>query len=33
VADTGTNIEMVYISCDRQLVLATSDNKAVEDLS
>ena len=33
VADTGTNIELVYISCDRQLVLATSDNAAVEDLS
>ena len=33
VADTGANIELVYISCDRQLVLATSDNKAIEDLS
>lgn len=33
VADTGANIELVYISCDRQLVLATSDNQAVEDLS
>lgn len=33
VAETGANIELVYISCDRQLVLATSDNQAVEDLS
>lgn len=33
VADTGANIELVYISCDRQLVLATSDNQAVGDLS
>ena len=32
VADTGANIELVYISCDRQLVITTSDNKAVEDL-
>jgi hypothetical protein len=29
IADTGTNIEVVYISCDGQLVLATSDNAAV----
>jgi hypothetical protein len=33
VADTDTNIELVYISCDRQLVLASSDNAAVEGLS
>jgi len=33
VADTDTNIELVYISCDRQLVLATSDNDAIEGLS
>lgn len=33
VADTDTNIELVYISCDRNLVLATSDNAAVEGLS
>ena len=33
VAETDTNIELVYISCDRQLVLATSDNAAVEGLS
>ena len=30
VADAGANIEVVYISCDGQLVLATSDNAAVE---
>jgi hypothetical protein len=30
IADTGTNIEVVYISCDGQLVLATSNNAAVE---
>jgi hypothetical protein len=29
IADTGTNIEVVYISCDGQLVLATSNNAAV----
>ncbi|HJQ90926.1 MAG TPA: ACT domain-containing protein [Acidimicrobiia bacterium] len=30
VANAGANIEVVYISCDGQLVLATSDNAAVE---
>jgi hypothetical protein len=30
VADAGANIDVVYISCDGQLVLATSDNAAVE---
>jgi hypothetical protein len=30
IADAGANIEVVYISCDGQLVLATSDNAAVE---
>lgn len=30
IADTGTNIEVVYISCDGQLVLATSNNAAVQ---
>jgi hypothetical protein len=29
IADTGTNIEVVYISCDGQLILATSNNAAV----
>jgi len=33
VADTDTNIELVYISCDRRLVMATSDNDAIEGLS
>ncbi|MGH8915863.1 MAG: ACT domain-containing protein [Acidimicrobiia bacterium] len=32
IADTGTNIELVYVSCDRHLILATSDNAAVEAL-
>jgi len=30
VADAGANIDVVYVSCDGQLVLATSDNAAVE---
>jgi hypothetical protein len=30
IADTGTNIEVIYISCDGQLVLATNNNAAVE---
>jgi len=30
VANAGANIDVVYISCDGQLVLATSDNAAVE---
>jgi hypothetical protein len=30
IADAGANIEVVYISCDGKLVLATSDNAAVE---
>ena len=29
IADTGTNIELIYISCDGRLVLSTSDNAAV----
>jgi len=33
VAETDTNIELVYISCDRRLVMATSDNNAIEGLS
>jgi hypothetical protein len=33
VADTGTNIELVYVSCDRRLVLATDDNDAIDGLS
>lgn len=32
VADTGTNIDLVYISCDRKLVLATDDNDAIEGI-
>ncbi len=32
IADTGTNIEVVYISCDGQLILATSDNAAVQGM-
>ncbi len=30
IADAGVNIEVVYISCDGRLVVATSDNAAVE---
>ena len=33
VADTDTNIELVYVSCDRRLVLTTSDNDAIEGIS
>lgn len=33
VADADTNIELIYISCDRRLVLATDDNDAIEGLS
>lgn len=28
VADTGANVEVVYVSCDNRLVLVTSDNAA-----
>ena len=31
VADTGANIELVYVSCDRRLVLVTSDNTATAE--
>jgi hypothetical protein len=33
VADTDTNIEMIYVSCDRRLVLTTSANDAIEGIS
>lgn len=33
IADTGANIELVYISCDHRLVVATDDNDALEGLS
>lgn len=33
VADAGANIEVVYISCDGRLVLATSDNAAIQGLA
>jgi hypothetical protein len=33
VADTDTNIELIYVSCDRRLVLTTSDNDAIEGIS
>jgi hypothetical protein len=29
IADSGTNIELIYISCDGRLVLATDNNAAV----
>jgi hypothetical protein len=29
IADTGTNIELVYISCDGRLVVSTDNNAAV----
>jgi hypothetical protein len=32
IADTGTNVEVVYISCDGQLVLATNNNSVVEGM-
>ena len=29
IADSGTNIELIYISCDGRLVLSTDNNAAV----
>lgn len=33
VADTGANIDVVYVSCDGRLVMVTDDNDAVAGLS
>ncbi|MGH8928236.1 MAG: ACT domain-containing protein [Acidimicrobiia bacterium] len=31
IADTGTNVNLVYISCDGRLVLGTGDNAAARE--